>query len=100
MSDAEFQKFSIAVVTLNTLFRRKFICRGAALASLFFATAIIVVLVFLGLFAHISITIGAVGTGYLIADKYVDSINRRIVENIGVLEHLQVPNGGWLNKER
>jgi hypothetical protein len=105
MSDAEFQKFSSAVVALNMLFRRKFICRGATLASLFFATAVIVVLIFFEMFAHVSVTIGTVGAGYLIVDKYIDSINRRIVENICVLEHLRgmhfdLPNGGWLNKER
>jgi len=99
---AEFEKFSLAVVALNSLIRKKFVCHGAKIASMCLIGIAIFVLIILDYFTVAYGTTTLAGVGYLAATSYIERIDRRIAANIRMLEHLQglFPNEGVLAKER
>lgn len=99
---AEYEKFSLAVVTLNSLFRKKFVCHGAKLASMCLIGVAIFVLVILDYFTAAYGATTLAGVGYIVATSYAERIDQEIVANIRMLEHLQgrFLDEGALAKER
>ena len=93
---SEYEKFSLAVTTINSLVKKKFVCHGAKVASMFFLSAAILGFVMFDLF---TIAYGATtlaGLGYLVATRYSERIDRKILVNVRLLEHLQ---GKFLENE-
>lgn len=102
VTSTEYEKFSLAVVTLNSLFKKKFVCHGAKLASMcLIGVAIIVLVIFNYFTAAYGATILA-GVGYLVATSYAERIDQEIAANMRMLEHIQgrFLDEGALAKER